>query len=62
MITTPKLNNFFKRNNENKLSENKIKKDPIINNIQMDNYNHKDEFKEYNKEESLSKNKIFFPL
>ncbi len=61
-ITAPKLNNFFKRNNENKLSENKIKKDPIINNIQMDNYNQKDEFKEYNKEESFyQKTKYFSP-
>ena len=37
-ISKPKLNNIFKRDNRNSISGNKIKKEPIINNISSNNY------------------------
>ena len=37
-ISKPKLNNIFKRDNQNSLSGNKIKKEPIINNISSNIY------------------------
>ena len=60
-ISKPKLNNIFKRDNQNSLSGNKIKKEPIINNISSNNYT-QDEINENIDEVSLNqKTKYFSP-
>ena len=60
-ISKPKLNNIFKRDNRNSTSSNKIKKEPIINNISSNNYT-QDEINENVDEVSLNqKTKYFSP-
>ena len=60
-ISKPKLNNIFKRDNRNSISGNKIKKEPIINNISSNNYT-QDEINENIDEVSLNqKTKYFSP-
>ena len=60
-ISKPKLNNIFKRDNRNSTSGNKIKKEPIINNISSNNYT-QDEINENVDEVSLNqKTKYFSP-
>ena len=57
----PKLNNIFKRDNRNSISGNKIKKEPIINNISSNNYT-QDEINENIDEVPLNqKTKYFSP-
>ena len=60
-ISKPKLNNIFKRDNRNSISGNKIKKEPIINNISSNNYT-QDEINENIDEVPLNqKTKYFSP-
>ena len=60
-ISKPKLNNIFKRDNRNSISGNKIKKEPIINNISPNNYT-QDEINENIDEVPLNqKTKYFSP-
>ena len=60
-ISKPKLNNIFKRDNRNSISGNKIKKEPIINNISSNNYT-QDEINENINEVPLNqKTKYFSP-
>ena len=60
-ISKPKLNNIFKRDNRNSVSGNKIKKEPIINNISSNNYT-QDEINENIDEVPLNqKTKYFSP-
>ncbi len=61
-ITIPKLNNIFKSSNQTNIPSNKIKKDPIINNIEIERHDQEGNMGNIDDKETLNqKIKYFSP-